>query len=193
MKSGNQTNAAGHRDQSHCNERARGENHLIYKIPVSLKPQSTHGFQWIAHAVFFLLNFQQTAADKHIQGFTFFAKSHKLSRESYCTEWWLETQRSSEVNSGLWYCSKSVWHEGHLASAGNVTKHWQMFMRTSLIGDIKCRRRRDAAMPEEWVELTFVVDAADALLALNVPHPDSLVMRAWQKQRTIHGHRQARH
>lgn len=31
-------------------------------------------------------------------------------------------------------------------------------------------------LPEEWVELTFVVDAADTLLALNVPHPDSLVM-----------------
>lgn len=57
----------------------------------------------------------------------------------------------------------------------------------------KKKRVGDAAMPEEWVELTFVVDAADALLALNVPHPDSLVMRAWQQQRTIHGHRQARH
>lgn len=41
------------------------------------------------------------------------------------------------------------------------------------------RSERDREMlPGEWVELTFVVDAADALLALNVPHPDSLVVRA---------------
>lgn len=48
-------------------------------------------------------------------------------------------------------------------------------------------------LPEEWMELTLVVDAADALLALNVPHPDSLIMRARQQQHTIHGHRQACH
>lgn len=41
--------------------------------------------------------------------------------------------------------------------------------------------------------LTFVSDGAYALLALNIPHPDSLVIGAGQQERAIHRYRQTCH
>ncbi len=41
--------------------------------------------------------------------------------------------------------------------------------------------------------LTLVVDGPYALLALNVPHPDSLVIGAGQQEGPVHGHRQTCH